>query len=192
MTTILRPACILFFALTLVTGIAYPTLVTGVAQVLFQDAANGQLLEVDGKPIGSQWIGQQWSSDQWFWGRPSATAPMPYNAVASGGSNLGPRNPTLIAAARARVATLRAAHPDRLGPIPADLVYASGSGLDPHISIAAAHFQAGRVATANGLPEAQVFRLIEQHTEAPFLGRVGVPYVNVLLLNRALIAKVAR
>lgn len=182
----LRPALTLFVALSLVTGLVYPLAVTGVAQVAFADSANGSLIVRDGKPIGSELIGQAFSDPKHFWSRPSATSPMNYNAGASSGSNLGPSSPALAAAVKARIDALRAADPGNSTPVPVDLVTASASGLDPHISRAAADYQVGRVARASGLPEARVRDLVEQHTETPLLGFIGEPRVHVLRLNLAL------
>lgn len=183
---LLRPALILFAALSLITGLAYPFLTTGIASAVFPHQAAGSLIEQDGKVIGSEWIGQSFTSPQYFWGRPSATAPMPYNAAASGGSNLGPRNPALAEAIESRIAALKAADPDNAAPVPIDLITASGSGLDPHISPAAAAYQADRVARARNLPRGEVDALIRAHTAAPWLGVLGDPAVNVLTLNLAL------
>lgn len=183
---ILRPALIVFAALSLITGLAYPFLTTGIASAVFPREAAGSLIEQDGKVVGSALIGQSFTSPQYFWGRPSATAPMPYNAAASGGSNLGPRNPALAEAVQARIAALKAADPDNAAPVPADLVTASGSGLDPHISPAAAAYQADRVARARNLPRSEVDALIRAHTATPWLGVLGSPAVNVLTLNLAL------
>jgi K+-transporting ATPase ATPase C chain len=183
---LLRPAVTLFVVLSLITGLAYPLLVTGVAQVAFADEANGSLIERDGQVIGSRLIGQAFSEPRHFWSRPSATAPMAYNAGSSSGSNLGPLNPALADAVQARIAALRAADPGNTAPVPVDLVTASGSGLDPHISRAAADYQAARVAKARGWPEARVRALIERHTEGPWLGFLGEARVNVLDLNLAL------
>lgn len=183
---LLRPALLLFVLLSIVTGLLYPLLVTGVAQVAFPAAANGSLIVSDGKVIGSRLIGQPFSDPKHFWSRPSATAPMAYNGGASGGSNLGPLNPALHDAVKARVEALRAADPGNSAAVPADLVTTSASGLDPHISIAAAYYQAARVAKARGLQETQVRELIERHTEGRWLGFIGEPRVNVLELNLAL------
>ncbi len=183
---ILRPALTVFAALSLITGLAYPFLTTGIASAVFPRQAAGSLIEQDGKVVGSALIGQSFTSPQYFWGRPSATAPMPYNAAASGGSNLGPRNPALAEAVQARIAALKAADPDNAAPIPADLVTASGSGLDPHISPAAAAYQADRVARARNLQRSEVDALIQAHTATPWLGVLGSPAVNVLTLNLAL------
>lgn len=183
---ILRPALTVFAALSLVTGLAYPFLTTGIAAAVFPQQAAGSLIEQDGKVVGSESIGQAFSSPQYFWGRPSATAPMPYNAAASGGSNLGPRNPVLAEAIQARIAALKAADPGNDAPVPVDLVTASGSGLDPHISPAGAAYQADRVARARNLPRAEVDALIRAHTATPWLRVLGDPAVNVLTLNLAL------
>ena len=185
-TRALRPALSLFVILTLITGLAYPLLVTGLAQVLSPDAANGSLVTVGGKAVGSSLIGQSFSAPKYFWGRPSATTPMPNNGLASGGSNLGSNNPALLDAVRARIDALKAADPGNAQPVPVDLVTASGSGLDPEISLAAARYQAARVARVRGLPNAQVEALIEAQAQRPWLGVVGEPRVNVLLLNLAL------
>jgi K+-transporting ATPase ATPase C chain len=182
----LRPAITLFVALSVLTGLAYPLVVTGIAQVAFPDAANGSLILRDGKPVGSALIGQSFSDPKHFWSRPSATAPMPYNAANSSGSNLGPSSPALADAVKARIETLRAADPGNTAPVPADLVTTSASGLDPHISRAAADYQAARVARVRGLPEERVRALVEQHTEQPLLGFIGEPRVHVLRLNLAL------
>lgn len=186
MTSLLRPALSLFVLLGVLTGLAYPLAVTGVGQLLFAHAANGSILAVDGKPVGSALIGQSFTGARYFWGRPSATGPFPYNAAISSGSNLGPLNPALRDAVKARMAALRAADPGNDQPVPIDLVTASGSGLDPDISLAAARYQVARVAKARGLPVQQVSALIEQHAERPWLGIFGAPRVNVLRLNLAL------
>jgi K+-transporting ATPase ATPase C chain len=183
---ILRPALVVFAALSLVTGLAYPFLTTGIAAAVFPREAAGSLIEQDGRVVGSELIGQSFSAPGDFWGRPSATGPAPYNGANSGGSNLGPRNPALAEAIQARIAALKAADPDNPVPVPVDLVTASGSGLDPHISPAAAAYQAVRVARARHLPRAQVDALIQAHTEKPWLGVLGEPAVNVLTLNLAL------
>jgi K+-transporting ATPase ATPase C chain len=183
---LLRPAIALFALLSIVTGLLYPAVVTLVAQSAFAAQANGSLVVRDGKVIGSRLIGQPFADPKHFWSRPSATAPMPYNAGSSGGSNLGALNPALADAVKARIEALRAADPGNLAPVPVDLVTASASGLDPHISRAAADYQAARVARARGLPVEQVRALIERHTETPWLGFIGEPRVNVLALNLAL------
>lgn len=182
----LRPALTLFVALSLITGLAYPLAVTGIARLAFADRANGSLIARDGKAIGSGLIGQSFGDPKHFWSRPSATSPMPYNAANSGGSNQGPSNPALAEAVKARVEALRAADPGNTAPVPVDLVTASASGLDPHISRAAADYQTGRVARARGLPESRVRDLVEQNTERPMLGFIGEPRVHVLRLNLAL------
>ena len=182
----LRPAVVMLGCLSVLTGLAYPLLVTGMAQLVFPVQANGSLIVRDGKPVGSSLIGQPFDDPRYFWGRPSATTPYAYNAGALTGSNLGPLNPALHDAAGARIDALRAADPGNTAPIPVDLVTASGSGLDPHISPAAALYQARRVAAARGLDEAQVRRLVEERVEARQLGFLGEPRVNVLQLNLAL------
>jgi len=186
MNKILRPAIVLFAVLSVVTGVAYPLVVTGIAKAVFPAQAAGSLIELQGRTVGSALIGQSFSDPKDFWGRPSATSPMADNATASGGSNLGPLNPALIDAVKGRVAALRAADPGNTLPIPVDLVTASASGLDPHISIAAARYQAARVARERGLGIAQVEASIEQHSEGALLGFIGEPRVNVLALNLAL------
>ena len=186
MKTILRPALVLFFILTLLTGVAYPLLVTGAAQLLFPDQAGGSLILRDGKPVGSSLIGQNFTDPGHFWGRPSATGPMPYNASASSGSNQGPLNPALVDAVKGRIDALRAADPGNAAAVPVDLVTASASGLDPHISPAAARYQAARVARVRGLPLEKVQQLVTQETESPLFGLLGEPRVHVLRLNLAL------
>lgn len=186
MTKLLRPAVTLFALLSVLTGLVYPFAVTGVGQVLFSWQARGSLLAVDGRPIGSALIGQLFTEPKYFWSRPSATGPQPYNVAASGGSNQGPLNPALRDAVQARSAALRAADPGNDKPVPVDLVTASGSGLDPDISLAAAYYQAPRVANARGLPVEQVRALIGQQAARPWLGILGEPRVNVLKLNLAL------
>ncbi len=186
MKNILRPALVLLFLLTLLTGVAYPLLVTGLAQSLFPAQAHGSLLQRDGKLVGSTLIGQHFTDSAHFWGRPSATSPTAYNAAASGGSNLGPMNPALTNAVKARVAALRAADPSNLAAVPVDLVTASASGLDPHISLAAAQYQLPRVAKARKLSTQVVQAMLDQATQRPLLGLLGEPVVNVLQLNLAL------
>jgi K+-transporting ATPase ATPase C chain len=186
MTFLFRPALVLFAVLSLVTGLAYPLAVTGLAQVLFPDQANGSLVKAKGVVVGSSLIGQPFSQPGHFWSRPSATAPDPYNAAASSGSNLGPSNPALAEAVAARIAALRAADPGNHSAVPVDLVTASASGLDPHISRAAADYQVNRVARALGLPPQRVQALVAEHTEGTLLGFLGEPRVNVLRLNLAL------
>ncbi|MEO8060163.1 MAG: potassium-transporting ATPase subunit KdpC [Burkholderiales bacterium] len=185
----LRPAISVFALLTALTGVAYPLLVTGIAQAAFPHAANGSLLTVDGKTVGSALIGQSFSAPKYFWSRPSATSPMSNNGVASGGSNLGANNPVLLDAVKDRVAALRSADSGNTLPVPVDLVTASGSGLDPEISLAAAFYQAPRIARARGIAEMTLRALIEQQAEHPWLGVVGEPRVNVLQLNLALDGK---
>jgi potassium-transporting ATPase KdpC subunit len=182
----IRPALTTLLILTVLTGLVYPLAVTGLAQLFFPDQANGSLILHEGKGVGSRLIGQPFDAQHYFWSRPSATSPFPYNAAASGGSNLGPTNPALIEVVKARVAALRAADPGNDLPIPVDLVTASGSGLDPHISSAAALYQVKRVARARGLDENTVQTLVTQHTEGRQFGFLGEPRVNVLQLNLAL------
>ena len=181
-----RPALVLFVLLSLVTGLLYPLFVTGVAQAVFPHQANGSLIRHNGQTVGSSLIGQAFTQPGHFWGRPSATSPDAYNAAASGGSNLGPASPALADAVKARIDALRAADPTHTGPVPVDLVTASASGLDPHISAAAAHYQVARVARARGLSPDAVNALVERHTEGVWLGFLGEPRVNVLALNLAL------
>ena len=185
----LRPALSVFALLTALTGVAYPLLVTGIAQAAFPHAANGSVLTLEGKAVGSALIGQSFSAPKYFWGRPSATSPMPNNGVGSGGSNLGANNPALIDAVKGRVAALRSADPGNTLPVPVDLVTASGSGLDPEISLAAALYQAPRVARARGLGTAAVRSMIDAQAALPWLGVIGEPRVNVLRLNLALDGK---
>lgn len=186
MKTLLRPAVSLFILLTAVTGIAYPLAVTGVAKLAFPEAADGSLIVKDGKAVGSRLIGQNFTDPKYFWGRPSATGPTPYNASASGGSNQGPLNPALVDAVKGRIETLQAADPANPLPIPADLVNASASGLDPHISPAAAAYQIARVTRLRQLQPTAVQALVSQHTEGRQWGVFGEPRINVLQLNIAL------
>lgn len=186
MKNILRPALVLFLLLTLLTGVAYPLLVTGVAQTLFPEQAAGSLISRGGKPVGSALLGQSFSDPKHFWGRPSATSPMPYNASASSGSNQGPLNPALVEAVKGRVDALRAADLGNTAAVPIDLVTASASGLDPHISPAAAMYQVSRIAKLRGLRTENVQALVDAQTEKPWLGILGEPRVNVLKLNLAL------
>ena len=186
MKNILRPALVLFFILTLLTGLAYPLVVTGVAKTLFPEQAGGSLVSRDGKAVGSSLVGQNFSDPKHFWGRPSATSPMPYNATASSGSNLGPLNPALVEAVKGRVDALRAADPGNTAAVPVDLVTASASGLDPHISAAAARYQVTRIARLRGLPADKVQALVDAQTETPWLAVLGESHVNVLRLNLAL------
>jgi K+-transporting ATPase ATPase C chain len=183
----LRPAVVLLVLLSVLTGLAYPLLVTGIAQVVFPRQADGSLIvRPDGTVAGSMLIGQPFDDPKYFWGRLSATGPFAYNAAVSSGSNLGPLNPTLVENAQGRIDALRQADPQNRDAIPVDLVTASGSGLDPHISPAAARWQAGRVARARGLSLAAVEALVARHTEARQWGFLGEPRVNVLTLNLAL------
>jgi K+-transporting ATPase ATPase C chain len=186
MNTILRPLFVLFVALSIVTGVAYPLAVTGIAKAAFPRQAAGSLVERDGKVVGSTLIGQSFSDPRNFWSRPSATSPGPNNAANSGGSNLGPSNPALVEAVKGRVAALRAADPGNTAPIPVDLVTASASGLDPETSVAAAEYQAARVARARGLPVERIRALIDERAHKAWLGFLGEPRVNVLELNLAL------
>jgi K+-transporting ATPase ATPase C chain len=192
MTSQLRPAFFMLLIFTIITGVIYPLAVTVIAQVLFPSQANGSLIMVNGKAVGSELIGQQFDDPKYFWGRISATGTFAYNAfnaenlTASSGSNYGPLNPALIDMVQVRIDVLKAADPDNTLPIPVDLVTASGSGLDPHISVAAAVYQLHRVASARGLSEAEVQSLMEQYTEGRQFGFLGEPRVNVLKLNLAL------
>ena len=182
----LKSALLLFVALAVITGLIYPLAMTGIGQVVFPSQSNGALLRVHGKVVGSALIGQYFREPQYFWSRPSATSPVPYNAGGSSASNLGPNNPELLQHVQKRVAALRKADPDAKGPIPADLVTSSGSGLDPNISTAAALYQVQRVAGAGGIAENTLRRLIRDNTTEPLLGFIGEPVVNVLKLNLAL------
>lgn len=192
MTSLFRPALILFLLLTLITGVAYPLVITGIAQVAFPAQAAGSLIIKDGKPVGSSLIGQNFSDPKHFWSRPSATAPQPYNGVASSGSNLGPLNPALTDGVKSRIDALHAADPTNKAPIPVDLVTASASGLDPDISLAAAYYEAPRVARARGLPLETVRTLVAAHAQGRWLGILGEPRVNVLELNLALDSPTAK
>ncbi|MDP9994862.1 K+-transporting ATPase ATPase C chain [Variovorax boronicumulans] len=185
-SSILRPAIVLFALLSALTGLIYPMAVTGAAKAVFPKEAAGSLIVLDGTTVGSKLIGQNFSDPKHFWGRPSATAPQPYNASASGGANQGPLNPALTDAIKARVEALRAADPGNTAPVPVDLVTASASGLDPDISPAAAHYQAGRVARVRGVPIEQINALIEKNTQGALWGLLGESRVNVLALNLAL------
>jgi len=187
-----RPAIVVLLMLSVVTGALYPLAVTGIAQAAFPRQANGSLIERDGKPIGSELIGQPFSDAKYFWSRPSATSAFPYDAGASSGSNQGPLNPALIDAVKARVAALHAADPMQTGTVPIDLVTTSASGLDPHISPAAAAYQIARVARARGMPEQNVRALVARYTEGRQWTLFGEPRVNVLKLNLALDAPGAR
>jgi len=186
MTSLFRPTLVLFGALTLLCGVLYPAAVTGIGRAALAHQAGGSLIEANGKPVGSTLIGQPFSAPGHFWGRPSATAPMADNAAGSGGSNQGPTNPALLDAVKARIDALKALDPGNRAPIPVDLVTASASGLDPEISVAAAEYQAARVAAARRLPVAQVRALIDRYRQDPALGFFGEARVNVLALNLAL------
>lgn len=183
---LLRPALAALVCFTVITGVLYPFAVTIVAQVAFPAQANGSLLVQAGQVVGSALIGQSFTDPKYFWSRPSATAPFPYNAAASSGSNLGPTNPALAEQVKERAAALRAADPTNTAPIPVDLVTASASGLDPDISAAAAQYQVARVARVRGLTVTKVKELVEKHTENPLFGILGPARVNVLELNLAL------
>jgi potassium-transporting ATPase KdpC subunit len=188
----LRPALVALGMFTILTGLVYPLVVTGIAQVIFPRQANGSLIVRNGQPVGSELIGQPFDDPKYFWGRLSATSPVGYTAfngdklTGSSGSNYGPLNPALVEAVQARIKALQEADPDNKAPIPVDLVTASGSGLDPHMSPAAAAYQVGRVARARGLSEATVRQMVAQHTEGRTLGLLGEPRVNVLAVNLAL------
>ena len=186
MLKMLRQSLVVLVALTVITGIIYPLAVTGIARGVFPHKAAGSLITQEGTAVGSSLIGQPFSDPKYFWSRPSATSPEPYNGAASSGSNLGPTNPALLKAIQERVAALRAADPGNTQPVPIDLVTASGSGLDPDISPAAAYYQAGRVARARGLSLADVEALIARFTQGRQLGILGDPRVNVVQLNMAL------
>jgi potassium-transporting ATPase KdpC subunit len=186
MSKLIKPAIGLFGLLTVLTGVVYPLAVTGIARWVFPEQATGSLILADEQARGSALIGQPFSDPKYFWGRPSATSPFPYNAAASSGSNLGPLNPALLETVKARVETIRQSDPSEAKPIPVDLVTASGSGLDPHISPAGAEVQVNRVATARGLDAEGVRKLVANHTEGRQLGILGEPRINVLRLNLAL------
>jgi len=192
MAKLLRQAIVLLLLLTAITGLVYPFAVSGIARLVFPHQANGSLILRDGKPIGSALIGQQFTDPKYFWGRPSATTPQPYNGTASGGSNLGPTNPALRDAVRQRIAALRAADPGNHAPVPVNLVTASGSGLDPDISPAAALYQLNRVAHARGLPPDEVRALVDRYTRGRQFGVLGEPRINILELNLALDRLAAR
>jgi potassium-transporting ATPase KdpC subunit len=185
-TRTIRPALSLLLVMTLLTGLAYPLLITGIARLAFPQQAAGSLVVQHGKVVGSALIGQNFSDPKHFWGRPSATTPQPYNGIASTGSNLGPLNPALIEGVKAQIKALHDADPDNAQPIPVELVTASASGLDPEISPAAARYQAARVARARGIPLKEVEALIAGHVQGRFLGLFGEPRINVLELNLAL------
>ncbi len=182
----IRPALLILLVFTVLTGLIYPLVLTGLAQLFFPSQANGSLIIKNGQAVGSALIGQPFSAPDYFWGRPSATSPFPYNAAASSGSNLGPGNPALLEAVQARIAALKAADPGNTLPIPVDLVTASASGLDPDISVAAALYQLPRVARLRGLSESALLTLVNQYTQPRQLGFLGEPRVNVLQLNLAL------
>jgi len=186
MNSIVRPALVLFAVLTALAGVVYPLVVTGITQVAFPEQAAGSIIQREGKAVGSALIGQNFSDPKYIWGRPSATGPYPNNASASSGSNLGPLNPALADAVKGRIEALRAADPGNGALVPIDLVTASGSGLDPHLSVAGAAYQAARVAKARGLPLQQVQALIDKHIEGRLFGLLGEPRVNVLKLNLSL------
>src|SRR5678815_321609 len=182
----LRPALVVFGLLSLLTGIAYPLVVTGIGQAAFHEQVNGSILQSGARAVGSRLRGQPFSDPKYFWSRPSATGPQPYNGAVSSGSNQGPINPALQAAVRDRIAALRAADPSNTAPVPVDLVTASGSGLDPHISPAAAEYQVPRVARAREMTEADVRKAVAAATDGRTFGILGEPRVNVLELNLAL------
>ena len=186
MVSLIRPVIVSLFVFTILTGIIYPLGVTGIAQLLFPGQANGSIIVKNGKPVGSALIGQHFDDPNYFWGRLSATAPFPYNAAASSGSNLAQSNPAVVEQAKGRIAELRNADLRAPAPVPADLVTASGSGLDPHISPAAAEYQIKRVARARGMEEEKVRTLVAAHTEGRQFGILGEPRVNVLKINLAL------
>jgi K+-transporting ATPase ATPase C chain len=180
---VVRPAVIFMVVMTVLTGVLYPLVITGIAQVVFPHQANGSLIEEGDKVVGSKLIGQPFDDPKYFWSRPSATGPMPYNAAASSGSNLGPIEPNLTGAFKSRAEALRQADPGNEKPIPVDLITASSSGLDPHISPAAAEYQVSRIAKARGLQEDAVRGLVTKHTEARAFGLLGEDRVNVVTLN---------
>lgn len=192
MSKLLRQSFVLLLVMTLITGVLYPLVATGLAQLIFPQQANGSLIVKDGKPVGSVLIGQSFTGPKYFWGRPSATTPQVDNGINSGGSNLGPTNPVLTDVVKQRIAALRAADPGNNAPVPVDLVTASASGLDPEISLAAARYQLARVATARGFGTARVLALVNEYTRGRQLGVLGEPRVNVLQLNLALDAAQAR
>jgi K+-transporting ATPase ATPase C chain len=186
MSSLIRPAIVLFLIMTVITGVVYPLVVTGIAQVAFPKQAGGSLIVKDGKPVGSRLIGQSFSDPKYFWSRPSATSPQPYNGLASSGSNQGPLNPALTDAVKSRIDALHAGDPTNTASVPVDLVTASASGQDPEISVAAANYQAGRVARVRGVAPDAVRALIAAHYQGRFLGVIGEPRINVLELNLAL------
>jgi K+-transporting ATPase ATPase C chain len=181
-----RPAIVILLLMTVLTGLIYPAAIMEIAQLIFPHQANGSLIERNGQTIGSELIGQNFDDPHYFWGRPSATGPTPYNAAASSGSNLGPTNPALVEAIQAHIDALLVADPGNMLPIPVDLVTASGSGLDPHISVAAARYQIPRIARQRGLSEARVLALVDEYSEGRQVWLLGEPRVNVLKLNLAL------
>jgi K+-transporting ATPase ATPase C chain len=189
MFMLLRKVLTVFLIFTVLTGVVYPLLVTAVAQAAFRDAANGSVVERGGKAVGSELLGQSFSDPKYFWGRPSGTTPQPYNGASSNGTNQAPTNPAFLDAVKARVKALRDADPGNTAAVPVDLVTASGSGLDPHISPAAAEYQIARVARARGLSEADVGTLVRAHTQGRTFGILGEPRVGVLALNLALDAR---
>ena len=182
----IKPALVFLIVFTTLLGVVYPFAVTGIAQIVFPDQANGSLIQRDNLILGSRLIGQSFDDPRYFWGRPSGTSPFPDNAASSSGSNLGPTNPALMEMIQARIAALKAADPQNDLPIPLDLVTASASGLDPHISLAGALYQASRVARARGVPEEEVLALVQTYTQSRQFGILGEPRVNILLLNLAL------
>jgi K+-transporting ATPase ATPase C chain len=182
----IKQAILIFIVLSIITGIIYPLFVTGVAQLFFQNQANGSLIYRNNKPVGSAFIGQAFNDPKYFWGRISATSPVPFNAAASTGSNLGPTNPALLEAVKSRIKNLKIDDPDNKSPIPVDLVTSSASGLDPHISLAAAYYQTPRIARLRGLSQDTIKILIARHTFGRLFGLIGEPVVNVLELNLAL------
>lgn len=186
MRSLIRPALMTLLVFTVLTGLVYPLVVTGFAQLFFPLQANGSLIVVNGQPVGSALIGQSFDKPEYFWGRLSATGSFPYNAAASSGSNFGPTNPALLDAVKARITALKASDPVNTQPIPVDLVTASGSGLDPHISLAAAYYQVPRVARVRGMSETAVRALVDKFTQGRQFGFLGEPRVNVLELNLAL------
>jgi len=186
MNSLIRPAFVLLLIMTVITGAVYPLMVTAIAQVAFPNQAGGSLIVKDGRSVGSRLIGQSFSDPKYFWSRPSATSPQPYNALASSGSNQGPLNPALTDAIKSRIDALHSADPTNTAPVPVDLVTASASGLDPEISIAAANYQAVRVARVRGVGPEAVRALITAHSQGKFLGVIGEPRINVLELNLAL------
>lgn len=186
MKSVLRPAFVLFAVLTFICGVLYPFVVTGIGQIFFAEKASGSLVLRDGQPVGSVLIGQSFSSPEYFWGRPSATSPMPNNAASSGGSNLGPTNPAQIDAVKERIDALKIADPGNTAWLPVDLVTASASGLDPEISLAAAYYQAVRIARARKLSPEEVRSMIDENSQPQYFGFFGEPRVNVLALNLAL------